>query len=84
MSSLSPYGKRGGVSPNRGKVARTYEITLPDGATLTKRTFASCPDGPLVATGYRSNDGRAHVCVWPSGTPAWEGEFGRLVAQPIG
>lgn len=50
------YGQRGGDGPNTGKRAATYEATLPDGTTLTKRVFkhardprAPLPEGACVA-----------------------------------
>ena len=74
------YGRKGGDGPNTGKVAAVYQAVLPDGTTLTKRTF-TCTADTVIGTAYRYND---HITlqVWPDEPPA-DGDFGRLVAKRI-
>jgi hypothetical protein len=77
------FGQKGGTGPTLGKKAAVYEVTLPDGRMFQKRKFGLDAD-TLIATAYRYGAGRDEVdaMVWP-GEPAWEGDFGRLVAKRI-
>jgi len=86
---MSTYGQKGGEGPTRGKKAIKFRVVLPDGTVLIKRIFAKTRWGgqladagdTLIATGFMY-DGKPSVAVWV-GEPAWEGEFGRLVATRI-
>lgn len=47
----STFGKKGGVGPNSGKKASTYQVTFADGTTARKRSFRVHRD---VAVAYVS------------------------------
>lgn len=73
-------GQKGGTGANAGKKSSLYRVTFSDGSTTDKRVFNATAD-ELIATAFR-HDGSVHVAVWP-GEPAWEGDFGRLVAKRV-
>lgn len=73
MGRRSPYGKRGGEGKNTGKVASVYEVTLPDGTTVKKRSFdvhESNPTGWGVAPDDKYPQWIVSIGSRPS-TPAW-------------
>jgi hypothetical protein len=74
------YGQRGGDGPNTGKKATVYQVILPDGRQFKKRMYNSQKE-ELIATAF-VHEGKVRVAVWMD-EPAWEGEFGRLVAKKI-
>jgi len=76
---VTAYGKKGGEGPTRGKSAIKYGITLPDGTKVTKRVFRDLGE-QATATAFRRKDGGIEAVVW-SDKPAWEGDFGILVAE---
>lgn len=72
----SNFGKRGGEGPTRGKKSRSYIVTLPDGTTVTKRTFEELTDPVgyaylhegvwyVAAVRERSDASMAHCTVCP-------------------
>lgn len=78
---MTTYGQKGGEGPTRGKFAHLYEVTLPDGTKIRKRTFGEYGDSAL-ATALRLKNGKILAAVW-DGRPAWEGDFGYLTATRI-
>ena len=56
----SPYGKKGGTSATANEVISTYEVTLPDGLVLRKRTYETQVE-EAVAMVFRGMNGRFYV-----------------------
>lgn len=52
------YGQKGGDSPTAGKRASVYQAVLPDGSTITKRSFT-----------VHSEDARLHIYRIPRRNP---------------
>ncbi len=75
------YGQKDGEGPTLGKRANVYEIDIPDGSKIKKRTFGDYGDTAL-ATALRLKNGKIFAAVWAD-RPGWEGDFGYLTAKRI-
>lgn len=58
---MNSFGKKGGESPNRGKKATTYLVTLPDGKIANKRDYN--PPADPVGYAYQLIDGTWRVAA---------------------
>lgn len=70
------YGQKGGDGPTSGLKATTYEVTLPDGRLVRKRSFqVSSPEA--LAMCYRDGNGAWAVSGIVEEARDWPGQVPR-------